>query len=210
MTRFTLGVHHLPAAEVVLIKTLIRLFAHDPQFRWRFADTGPFDVVLTDAAGAAPAPPPQLARTVLKITRASAAGHDDSHSISRPIRAEQLQAWLEQQEPWLRTLPRPSAAAPKRVMGESGGFKLRRWPSAALLNNDPQRIRLATLLARRPLGARELSRISQVPVAQCQAFVDTLSEAGLLEAAAAAQPRPAPRTAFAQDLISGIRRRLGL
>jgi len=220
MTAFTLGVHNLPAAEVVLIKTLLRLFSHDASFQWRFAEAGPFDAVLADATCVAGHPPASLARAVLKITRVNAAM--DADSISRPIRAEQLQAWLERQEQRVRALPRLPVIEPRRPAVKGGGgirFKLRRWPSAALLKNDPQRIRLATLLARRALGARELSSISRLPAEQCQDFVDTLRQADLLEvleapttaaSPAAATARPAPPASFAHSLITGIRRRLGL
>lgn len=220
MTAFTLGVHNVPAAEVALIKTLVRLFAHDPSFQWRFSDTGPFDAVLTDATSVAGHPPASLARAVLKITRATAAA--DADCISRPIRAEQLKAWLASQEQRLSAQTTKPSAEPKRPAAKSGGlrFKLRRWPSATLLKNDPQRIRLATLLARRALGARELSTISQLPAQQCQDFVETLRQADLLEvletpATAAASTstapvRPIPQTSFAHSLITGIRRRLGL
>ena len=103
-------------------------------------------------------------------------------------------------------------------------FKLRRWPPAALLRSDPNRIRMATLLSRRALNAAELATISQQPVQECQAFLTTLQTTGLVNVqkepapapapaaagapAPAAPPKPAPT--FARGLISGIRRRLGL
>ena len=221
MTAFTLGVHNLPAAEVVLIKTLMRLFPATATFKWRFAETGPFDAVVTDATNASAEVPAGLARGVLKITRADAA--TDADCITRPIRAEQLQAWLALQGELLRLLPRPSvraasAAATPRAAGPR--FRLRRWPTAAVLQNDPQRIRLATLLSRRALGAHELARLSRLPAAQCQAFVDTLRQTGLIEVErgeAAAVPRTAQPAAapalprpLAGGLIDGIRRRFGL
>jgi hypothetical protein len=219
MTAFTLGVHNLPAAEVVLIKTLMRLFPATATFKWRFAETGPFDAVLTDATHAADEVPAKLARAVLKITRADAA--TDADCITRPIRAEQLQAWLALQGELLQLLPRPAARSSRVATAHAAGtrFKLRRWPSAAVLKNDPQRIRLATLLSRRALGTRELSHISRLPADLCQDFVDTLQQTGLIEVerapAAAAAPRKAPAAAavprpLAGGLIDGIRRRLGL
>ena len=104
-------------------------------------------------------------------------------------------------------------------------FKLRRWPPAALLRSDPNRIRMATVLSRRALNAAELSSISGQSVGDCQAFLQTLQTTGLVEmqqeAPVAAAPastdtasRPAAPTmakpTFARSLISGIRRRLGL
>jgi len=220
MTAFTLGVHNLPAAEVVLIKTLMRLFPATATFKWRFAETGPFDAVVTDATNASSEVPAGLARGVLKITRTDAA--TDADCITRPIRAEQLQEWLALQGELLRLVPRPSVRTESRaVTTQAGGtrFKLRRWPSAALLQNDPQRIRLATLLSRRALAAHELARISRLPAEQCQAFVDSLQQTGLIEVvrveAAAAKRKPAPSAPvlarpLAGGLIDGIRRRFGL
>lgn len=227
MTAFTLGVHNLPAAEVVLIKTLIRLLPAAGTTRWRFAETGPYDAVLTDATHVGGEVPASLARAVLKITRAQAA--TDADSIARPIRAEQLQAWLTRQGARLQLLPRLAVpAARPAAPGVAGSaapshatsprFKLRRWPSAALLKNDPHRIRLATLLSRRALAAHELSHISRLPAQQCQDFVDTLHQTGLIEverveAIVVARKAPAaPMLArpLASGLIGGIRRRLGL
>lgn len=219
MTAFTLGVHNLPAAEVVLIKTLMRLFPATATFKWRFAESGPFDAVLTDTTKVADEVPAKLARAVLKITRADAA--TDADCITRPIRAEQLQAWLALQGELLQLLPRPAVRAESRVATANAAgprFKLRRWPSAALLKNDPHRIRLATLLSRRALGAHELSRISRLPAQQCQDFVDTLQQTGLIEVErvdAIVVPRqasaaPVLARPLASGLIGGIRRRLGL
>jgi hypothetical protein len=232
MTAFTLGVHNLPAAEVVLIKTLIRLLPAAGTVRWHFAETGPYDAVLTDTTQVGGEVPASLARAVLKITRARAAA--DADSIARPIRAEQLQAWLTRQGERLQLLPRLAVPAASRAAPSAAGtaavsaapshatgprFKLRRWPSAALLKNDPHRIRLATLLSRRALAAHELSHISRLSTQQCQDFVDTLHQTGLIEVertpAATATPRKAPAAAvvprpLAGGLIGGIRRRLGL
>ena len=219
MTAFTLGVHNLPAAEVVLIKTLMRLFPATATFKWRFAETGPFDAVVTDATNASSEVPAGLARGVLKITRTDAA--TDADCITRPIRAEQLQEWLALQGELLRLVPRPSVRTESRaVTTQAGGtrFKLRRWPSAALLKNDPHRIRLATLLSRRALGAHELAHISRLPAQQCQDFVDTLQQTGLIEVErgdAIVVPRktsaaPVVARPLASGLIGGIRRRLGL
>jgi hypothetical protein len=168
---------------------------------------------------------------VLKITRARAAA--DADSIARPIRAEQLQAWLTRQGERLQLLPRLAVPAASRAAPSAAGtaavsaapshatgprFKLRRWPSAALLKNDPHRIRLATLLSRRALAAHELSHISRLSTQQCQDFVDTLQQTGLIEVErveAIVVPRKAPAAPvlarpLASGLIGGIRRRLGL
>lgn len=228
MTAYKLGVYNLPAAEVVLVRTLMRLLPHDASFHWYFAETGPYDAVLTDATNVAGEVPSSLARRVLKITRDNASGNSDA--ITRPIRADRLQAWLARQGQELQgglfpLVPVKSIVA--AMQGATVRFKLRRWPHVALLQDDPHRIRLATLLSRRALGAHELSRISQLPLGTCQDFVDTLHQTGLIEvqrldttagtravpaaqavagaAAGAAVQRPA-----AAGLINSIRRRLGV
>jgi len=215
----TLGAHRLPAVEVALIRSLVRLFSHTPSFRWHFVDSGLCDAVIVDQdlPQAELAEAGQRAPAVLKVTRAYVPGEPDM--LQRPIRADQLKAWLERQAIELRLtnadrhLPRPAATAGGMTRNLHLRFKLRRWPSAVLLRSDPQRIRLATLLARRALCARELSHISQLSIEQCQDFVDTLRQADLLEvlevtAPASCPVRPAP--SFAYGLIGGIRRRLGL
>jgi len=172
---------------------------------------------------------------ILRLTRMNSGRAPNT--LERPIRADRLQDWLKNtehdliqtrpatllDEASLPTAAEAPAAAPVQI--NPLRFKLRRWPPAALLRSDPNRIRMATLLSRRALNAAELATISQQPVQECQAFLTTLQTTGLVDvqkapvappagsapAQAAAAPKPAaPAPAFARGLISGIRRRLGL
>ena len=177
-----------------------------------------------------------MAKAVLRLTRMNSG--QAPNTLERPIRADRLQDWLKSTEhDLLQTRPATlieEATQPDAVEAEATTpaapinpvrFKLRRWPPAALLRSDPNRIRMATLLSRRALNAAELATISQQPVQECQAFLTTLQTTGLVDvekapvappagsapAQAAAAPKPAaPAPAFARGLISGIRRRLGL
>ncbi|MFT4195147.1 hypothetical protein [Ottowia sp.] len=98
-------------------------------------------------------------------------------------------------------------------------FKLRRWPPQVLLRGDPGRIRMATLLSRRALGAAELARMSDRPPEESHAFLHVLQSTGLVDARTdALAPPPAPaapeptasKPSFGRGLIASIRRRLGV
>ena len=241
MSMLRLGAYKLPAAEVVLVQTLLRLYAHGDAFRWTFVTAPPYDALLVDGTtdeGASPAVD-GMAKAVLRLTRMHAG--QAPNTLERPIRADRLQDWLkatehdllqtrpvtllgeESTQPKATDAPAAAPAAPATAVNPVR-FKLRRWPPAALLRADPNRIRMATLLSRRALNAAELATISQQPVTECQAFLTTLQTTGLVDVqnevppaaatpaaatpAPAAPPKPAPT--FARGLISGIRRRLGL
>ena len=237
MSTLRLGAYKLPAAEVVLVQTLFRLYAHGDAFRWTFVTAPPYDALLADGTtdeGMSPAVD-AMAKAVLRLTRMNSG--QAPNTLERPIRADRLQDWLKSTEhDLLQTRPATlieEATQPDAVEAEATTpaapinpvrFKLRRWPPAALLRSDPNRIRMATL-SRRALNAAELATISQQPVQECQAFLTTLQTTGLVDvekapvappagsapAQAAAAPKPAaPAPAFARGLISGIRRRLGL
>ena len=237
MSTLRLGAYQLPAAEVVLVQTLFRLYAHGDAFRWTFVTAPPYDALLVDGTteeGMSPAVD-NMAKAVLRLTRMHAG--QAPNTLERPIRADRLQEWLKATEHDLLqtrpatllddepTQPNPvEAAAPAPAVPVNPvRFKLRRWPPAALLRGDPNRIRMATLLSRRALNAAELSTISQQPVQECQAFLTTLQTTGLVDMQKEAPPAPAPAAdarapaappkpppTFARGLISGIRRRLGL
>lgn len=240
MTTLRLGAYKLPPAEVVLVQTLFRLYAHGSAFRWSFVTTPPYDALLVDGTTDAPldAEVAGMARAVLRLTRMNAPDAPDT--LQRPIRADRLQDWLRtaelqlmdtqlattrppEESPWPAAASASGAgaatapASPASAGTTAVRFKLRRWPPASLLRGDAHRIRMATLLSRRALSAAELADISQQPVQACQAFLQSLQTLGLVDMpaatpAAAAQPKPAAaaKPGFARGLIAGIRRRLGL
>ncbi|MFT4195148.1 hypothetical protein [Ottowia sp.] len=60
MSMLRLGTHELPAAEVVLVQTLFRLFAYRENFHWCLASAPPYDALLMNGASDAVTnnPPP--------------------------------------------------------------------------------------------------------------------------------------------------------
>lgn len=59
--------------------------------------------------------------------------------------------------------------------------KLTRWPHSQLLHKDPGRIRMATLLAKRPLTAGALAVISGQSIVVAEQFLHDLQVAGMLQ-----------------------------
>ena len=110
----------------------------------------------------------------------------------------------------------PSAHAPR--------YRLKRWPRAAVLRADPRRIRMATLLSRRALNARDLTMLTGYDAPECQVFMQVLRSAELLvdDAPTPSGPAPAPAAppaagpaaaapqSLTRGLIASFRRRLGL
>lgn len=222
-----LGVYKLPAAEVAVIRTIVQLYANDVAFPWMLVNAPPYDALLVDETETA-GERDELARmagAVLALTRQNAGGLP--HTLERPIRADKLQQWLKSTECALLValparLDMEAQTALEIEVSDSVRFTLRRWPSALLLRNDPDKVRMASLLTRRALNASELAEISELPLSQCVTFLQTLRSVGMLDlhvAPAGARTHAelsgvqgistAIRSEFARGLINGIRRRLG-
>lgn len=238
MSILKLGTYNLPDAEVVLVKTLFRLFSHGQSFRWTFVNAPPYDALLVDGTTpeGASGDVSRLAPSVLRLTRMNAGS--EPNTLERPIRADKLQNWLAANERKLlsaRQASTPSGDSQgvgfsdfsqeqqKSELPSFARFKLNRWPSALLLRRDPNRIRMATLLSRRALNAEELSVICQQPIGTCEVFIQVLRAANLIDVqfediltqpgptpASGRSARPAQKSTFTRDLISSFRRRLGL
>jgi hypothetical protein len=228
MSVLRLGVYRLPTPEVAVIRTIVQLYANDVAFPWTMVNAPPYDALLVDesATAAERVEFASMARAVLALTRRNSGSLPDT--LERPIRADKLQQWLKSTErALLAARPARSIVEEQAEMeievSDSIRFTLRRWPSALLLRNDLDKVRMASLLARRALSAIELAELGEFPLPRCIAFLKTLRSTGMLEvhvapAPARACPEPpcvqgtsAPaRSEFARSLINGIRRRLGL
>ncbi|RYF44411.1 MAG: hypothetical protein EOO27_43450 [Comamonadaceae bacterium] len=229
MPTLKLGLHKLPAAEVVLIQTLLRLYGGKGSgARWTLTPAPPWDAVLVDDAspGAAHATWEGLASAVLRITRIGGATQPDA--IERPIRPDRLLRWLDAQRPAVQGVV-PAAAQQQEQEAASAfdsfsnvRYRLRRWPPSSVLRNDARRVRMATLLSKRAFSASELAAVSQQPPAECHAMLRLLRGTGLVEEEIVVPPsQPAllraettpvhkPARRLASGLIGGLRRRLGI
>jgi hypothetical protein len=228
------GLHGLPAAETVLVRTLFKLYQHGANdFGWVLVDAAPYDALLvdsrSDSAGAGS--DPRGATTILTV--GPVAEGSAAPNLARPLRSEVLEAWLVQTQRQLlgqvtasarvqEAQPPSPQAAPVADLQDAVPYKLLRWPPAAMLRNDPNLIRMATLLSRRPLSVGELARISQQSLDSACAFLQTLRKAALLDGPAplhaglpsrsgSIAPAPVPFVRKVErSLMHRIRLRLGL
>lgn len=244
MSTFNLGACNLPETEIILLKTLLRLFPHDQPFQWQYVNKPPYDAVLLDAS-TDPDSLDQLTSKPSAILRLVGFHASDGPDVlQRPIRADRLKRWLDQvgrsitaqtrPEPdlsqnlaapaWQAQAKNKPSLSPAQTLDPadpSPCFKLRRWPPATLLRRDPGRIRMASLLSRRALSAKELTDLSGQPRQECELFLSLITQVGLVDIQqpqVSAEPTTSTaqfqaatkRPTFARHLIVGIRKRLGI
>ena len=191
MRVFRLGMHGLPAEDERLIRSLMRMFAHDPAFRWQLTDGQEFEVLVIDANKMQDTKIKRSARTVLRLSDKGIPG--DDHVLTRPLQASAFRSWLIDAESAL-TQARATTQAPRDNSGPRASanqmlpdepkalrFKLRSWPPAIMMHNDPMREQMAQLLSVDAFEVIELAQITGAPVAECQAFVRKLQLVGLLD-----------------------------
>lgn len=198
-----LGVWGLPAAEVSLIKSIVRLSAMLGT-NWTVADGTACDLLLTD--GPIGTELPVAGTTVIPVAR-----QDDmrqQRTLLRPIRAEALVALLNE-ESARRAAPvlaQPAhggvAAEPAGVNLEQGAARLRRWPSWEQLKGDRTRLRMASMLSSASLQVDRLSELTGVRRDVCLAFLRDLDAHRLLTWTAAPAQRSAPRVSTAAPVAS--------
>lgn len=180
MTILQLGVYQLPKAEAGLVRALVVLLAQDESgFRWTFSTEGPHDALIADAACDA-ASLATRARCVA-LLGSGTPGADDVETLGRPLDKGELRAWLRRAEERLSaggqapaTVVPPQAPAPV--------YKLKRWPPQSLLRSDPRHLRIAAVLARSAVDARQLAAHCDDASGACLAFLQELGSHGLLEA----------------------------
>ena len=191
MRVFRLGMHGLPAEDERLIRSLMRMFAHDPAFRWQLTDGQEFEVLVIDANKMQDTKIKRSARTVLRLSDKAMPG--DDHVLTRPLQASAFRSWLIDAESALtrshattqapRDSRSPRARTGQMLPDEPKAlrFKLRSWPPAIMMHNDPMREQMAQLMSVDAFEVIELAQITGAPVAECQAFVRKLQLVGLLD-----------------------------
>lgn len=188
MTILHLGVHQLPKAEAGLVRALVALLAQDEtDFRWAFSTGGPHDALIADAACDAAALATQ-ARCVA-LLGSGASGADDVDTLGRPLDKGKLRAWLRRAEERL-SAGGPAPATVVSAQQQPAIHKLKRWPPQSLLRSDPRHLRIAAVLARGGVDARQLAAHCDDASGACLAFLQELGSHGLLEAGPSPLARP--------------------
>ncbi len=250
MRPLRLGTFQLSPAEAGLIRALVQLFASGDtsELNWQYVDEAPYDVLVVDANVKDMAAVRSLnkAGSLLKVGEAVPGAGAGPEMMVRPIRRDKLEvSLLHFQHQILQggsgreVINVQEADSAIRIAGamlrqdDPGNasaqprFKLRRWPPAELLHNDASRIRMATLLSKRPMLMSEMVEMSRQPIERCKAFIQLLQGFNLIDAhlPLAVQatlpgaletypPAPRHRARGNEDrrwsLVRGIRQRLGL
>lgn len=193
-----------------LVRALVRLLgANSSALRWRFVEEGDCDALVADG-GVADLDLQRVlaarrARALLVLgSRGASAGGD---VLARPLRSEPFGHWLLRKQGELAGPPGPLPAGPAQPH-----YRLRRWPPSALMQGEPHRVRMASLLSRRFLSTRDLALLTEKDEASAVRFVQLLQGFGVVEMReSAVPPLPAPPPdPKRRGLIDGIRRRLGI
>lgn len=175
-----LGVHHLSEAEARLVQAMVRLFAIGApgNFHWVFANQQPFDAVIVDAQSPDMGTP--ALQCISKVILALSDGLPSVHAydtLTRPIRSDRLENWLSNMQHKLHASP----AKTHHALDTQHCFKLRHWPPAQLLHQDPSRLSMATLMSRQAVTVEELVKITKEPPERCHTFVQLLRSMNLVD-----------------------------
>lgn len=205
----------LPARDETLFKAIVRLLDHRTRQRWVHAATGA-DIRITGAEGAKREAPDATDGAALPtLVLGDVSAQPAAHALRLPLRAHELEAALDQIGQQLLSA-REAAQGGSPRHWQRHPVRLLRWPPQHLLGSRA-RIRLATLLVRRPMTLAEARQQAGEPEEACLAFLRDLDAAGVLEVVAAPQPSDAPLAAPATQpgkpaagLLARIRLRLGL
>lgn len=221
MAELRLGAIDLAPRDTAYVRALVRLFAHTEQLDWSFTDTAPYHAVVAKAGAQAANPGFFATFGGLVLTLGGVAMSDN---LAYPIRANQFRDWLKLRQDSAHAPAAPAAPlAPAASALPGRRYKLRRWPSAALLR-DPAAMRMATFLSRNALDVAQLAALTARSEEACLAFLGVLHAAGLLvEVAAPAAAAPpagnvdtggAPAAAGGpparRGLVASLRRHLGI
>ena len=233
---FRLGQWQLTVSETSLIRAYFRLYAQNPEFRWNFVEKPPFDALLIDESVADIDEVLAKLRPRASILITKEQRSDSLPFLKRPLRSDSLEKWLRRIEyeisrqessserPVLTSAmlstqasdmalpisPRAniSADAQKRVNASTEYFKLRRWPPVMLLQRNPVRTRLATMLLRRAMRLEEMASVTQISLHECASFINLLRNSGLIEVYTKAVPPSPPNELSLEegkgDLLKGF------
>ncbi len=201
--KFVLGATGVSAAEMALIRTIIKLRS-TLHADWTVPQSGPCDMLFWGDGTDELAPP--AGATVVKLCARGVAAN--GLVLGRPIRAEELLAVLNDYRP---SLPAPEPSQPDH---QATAVRLKRWPPLSFLNGRPVYLRLSSLLTKHSLSAQQLSSLARISLGECEAFLRELAALDLLTRLESQTPHGKPiaqvQVAARRGLLSTLRRKLGI
>lgn len=201
MSDLRLGAINLDAKDIAYIRALVRLFSHTEKLGWAFTEHPPYHAVIADRKARAVNPSFFQRFQGLVLTLVEPPGMPEKDTVAYPIHANQFRDWLKARQGELlgalysekaplqraeRLERRKKARAgdgpgnPRLAVLGSRRFKLRRWPAASLLRENPLHMRIATLMSRNALSVPQLMTLTGQPDAACRRVVAILHDEGLL------------------------------
>lgn len=222
---------HTNHRNEVLFKSVIALYNMRSKVHWRHKGSLEANlVVIGDELDNVDLdrdilPKLRPSQVVLSLGSRIRATSDRMLYVEPPLRAGEVVKRLEQAEAYLlRILSERPEAAGQYSPEDNEEFnrlkhskvKLIRWPSAELLREHWDYIRLATMMTHRAMTVDELAQRSKQPEAVCRHFIVSALRAGCAEyvsedsARRSAAPPAAPATQGFKSLLTKIRMRLGL
>lgn len=207
----------LAARDALVFKSLVRLLGHRTNDVWMYLPSSTELHVVADGL-----PVSASRSTFVQQVLTLGVGNVKRHAYLRlPLHANELETELNRLGALIT--PRQKTAASEWVADDSTPMRMLRWSPAAILMTTT-RVRLATLMAGKPLTIAELQQRSKENLAICAAFFDDLRQLNLLIPAATVQPtaiastQPVAATNQPQTnkksvqpgLLERIRMRLGL
>ena len=208
----------LPDREGLIFKSMVRLLSQRTRHAWVYV---PHSTQLRVVAeGLSPAGFKALAQQVLTVGTAHA---KRASYLQLPLYPEELEEELNRLGE-LISPPTQAGQASAEAYATHTPMRMLRWPPAAMLTTAT-RIRLATLMAGKPLTVSELQQRSKESLPTCAAFFDDLKRLHLLIPVISELP-PTPvvpvsplasngpltsKTSFVlPGLLARVRKRLGL
>lgn len=215
-TTLGFGVQGLSSREETLFKAFVMLLDHRTTQHWTHQPERPDVQVVAEGT-----PPRSLAThagtgaplPILTLLRLDSPQRERPCFLRLPLRTTELEAELNQLGAFV--LQRHATTAATESLGHPAVARLLRWPPPHLLPT-PAHLRLATILASRPMPLAQVQQRSNLPEATCLAFFSDLRQAGVLVTEPSIAPcrapaPPVPTAALAPpSLLGRIRLRLGL
>lgn len=170
--------------DVLIFKSMLRLLSHRTAHVWLYV---PYSTELRVVAEGVTVDvdPLKCAQQVLTLGTATV---KRQLYLQMPLHANELETALNQVGAMITPVNHVVGFMPVAPVGTMP-MRMLRWPPAALLTTTA-RVRLATLMAGKPLTLAELQKRSRENLAVCTSFFDDLKQANLLVPLASATLLP--------------------